>query len=124
MKVSRQYSQTIPVSQKGNAQHVGVSTEVEFLKGDDGISPTIEVEKAEGGFNVTITDAEGVTTFFLPSGNAVTDEQVQDAVNAYLKENPVMVDVTDTVTEGDMRPVTSNAVCVEMGNINALLKTI
>lgn len=36
----------------------------------------------------------------------------------------VTVEVSDVVTEGDMRPITSNAVYVEMGNINALLQTI
>lgn len=117
-------AQTIKVSQRDGAQSIHIANGVKFLRGDDGISPTIEVEEAEGGFNVTVTDVEGSETFFLPSGNAVTDEQVQEAVNVYLDENPVKVDVANAVSDGDMRPVTSNAVYVEMSNINALLKTI
>ena len=135
MKVSQQDNQSITVSQQGNVQQVGVSqlgetldipvsTDVKFLKGADGFSPTIDVEKTEGGHNVTVTDAEGSETFFVQSGSQVTDEQVNAAVSAYLTEHPISIEIADTVTEGDMRPVSSNAVYVEMGNINALLKTI
>lgn len=74
----------------------------------------------------------------------VTPEQVQEAVNNYLDENPVDVGVkfttdatlnlsedgvlsvnTANVVEKDNTlPVTSAAVHVEVGNINALLETI
>lgn len=39
-------------------------------------------------------------------------------------KNMVSVDASDKVTPGDMRPVTGNAVSVEVGNIEVLLKTL
>lgn len=76
--------------------------------------------------------------------NKVTDEQVQDAVNNYLEENPVdtgvqfttdatlnlsedgilSVNTADEVEKDNTLPVTSAAVYTEVGNINALLATI
>ena len=76
--------------------------------------------------------------------NKVTPEQVQEAVNNYLDENPVdtgvqfttdktlnlsadgvlSVNTADVVEQDNTLPVTSAAVHVEVGNINALLKTI
>lgn len=38
--------------------------------------------------------------------------------------NTVSIHAADKVTKGDMRPVTSNAVSVEVGNIEILLKTL
>lgn len=76
--------------------------------------------------------------------NKVTDEQVQEAVNEYLEENPIdtgvnfttdetlslsddgilSVNTADDVEQDNTLPVTSAAVYVEVGNINALLETI
>lgn len=39
-----------------------------FLKGDPGFSPVVQVADVQGGHNVTITDAEGDHTFFVPDG--------------------------------------------------------
>lgn len=39
-----------------------------FLKGDPGFSPVVRVADVQGGHNVTITDAEGDHTFFVPDG--------------------------------------------------------
>lgn len=117
-------AQKIKVTQRDGSQPIRMGSDVKFLRGDDGVSPTVEVAEAEGGFIIAITDAEGAKEFFLPSGNAVTDEQVQEAVSAYLAENPVKVDVADDVIENDPRPVSSAAVHVELGNIDAILKTI
>lgn len=38
--------------------------------------------------------------------------------------NTLSVDVAEVVTAGDHRPISSNAVHVEVGNIDALLQTI
>lgn len=76
------------------------------------------------------------------SGN-VTEEQIQNAVDKYLDENPVeagvkfkpdetlkledgilSVNTADKVEEDNTLPVTSAAVYTEVGNINALLATI
>lgn len=40
----------------------------EMVKGDDGFSPTIEVEPIENGHKVTITDASGTRTFDVMNG--------------------------------------------------------
>ena len=122
--IQKNHTQTIGVAQVYGTETVKIDTEVEFLKGEDGYSPTVDVEIVDGGHNVTVTDVEGSKTFFVQDGNLVTDEQVQNAVQVYLTANPIKIDVVDAVVEGDMRPISSNAVHVEMGNINALLKTI
>lgn len=78
--------QSLAVEQVDNAQEIPVSPDVKFLRG---FSPTIEVEEVMGGFNVTITDAEHTEAVFIASGGEVSEEQVKEAVNAYLAENPV-----------------------------------
>lgn len=115
-------TQRVSLEEKDSTQSLGFGNDSTFLKGEDGFSPTVEVSEVEGGFNVTVEDAKGESRFFIPSGNTVTDEQVQEAVEAYMVENPM--EVADSATEGDMRPITSNAVRVEIGNIDILLKTI
>lgn len=117
-------AQTIRLSQRDGSQPIRLGSDAKFLRGEDGFSPTVDVAEVEGGFVIAITDAKGVKEFFLPSGNALTDEQVQEAVSAYLAENPIEIDVADDVIEGDPRPVSSAAVHVELGNIDAILKTI
>lgn len=37
-------------------------------KGNDGISPTIDVKEVEGGHEVTITDIRGTTSFIIKDG--------------------------------------------------------
>lgn len=39
-------------------------------------------------------------------------------------KNTVSVDTSDKVSPGDMRPVTSNAVSIEVGNIEVFLKSL
>lgn len=117
-------TQSFAVEQSDSTQEVKVNPDVEFLRGKDGVSPTVRIEAAEGGYSITFTDKEHSETVFVANGESVTDEQVQEAVNAYLEEHPINIETVDSVSEGDMRPVTSNAVYVEMSNINALLKTI
>lgn len=79
-------AQTIKVTQLDGTQPVRLGNDAKFLQG---FSPIVEVSEAADGFNITITDAEGAKTFFLPSGNAITPEQIQQAVEDYLAENPV-----------------------------------
>ena len=61
-------------------------------KGDDGISPSVKVEEITDGHRVTITSADGEQIFNVMDGadgdGSVTDEQISDAVEAYLTENP------------------------------------
>lgn len=76
--------------------------------------------------------------------NEISDERVQEAVENYLKENPIdtgvnfttdatlnlsddgilSVNTADEVEQDNTLPVTSAAVYAEVGNINALLETI
>ena len=111
----------IPIEPTEHTQSIPVNPDVEFLRG---YSPTIDVEKAQNGHYVTVTKADGCETFFIPDGIDVTPEQIDKSVNDYLTEHPVEIDVADKVAEGDPRPVSSAAVHVELGNIDAILKTI
>lgn len=133
-------AQTIKVSQRSGVQPIHVANDAKFMRGADGFSPTVEVVEAVNGFDITITDADGPETFFLPSGNAITPEQVQQAVKDYLAENPIepfetdetltlangvlSVNTAEAVEQDNTLPVTSAAVYTEVGNIEAILKTI
>lgn len=86
--------QSLAVEQHDNLQEIPVSPDVKFLRGKDGVSPAIEVEEVMGGFNVTITDKEHTETIFIASGGEVSEEQIIEAVNAYLAENPVQSGAT------------------------------
>lgn len=123
INVTQKRPQAVDVQQSA-AQGVRVGFDVEFMRGAPGFSPLIDVAAAESGHFVRITDAEGVEEFFIPSGTEATDAQVTEAVNSYLDAHPVKVEVADEVTEGDERPVSAAAVFVEVGNIDAILKTI
>lgn len=67
-------------------------------KGDDGISPSVKVEEITYGHRVTITSADGEQIFNVMDGadgdGSVTDEQIANAVETYLTENPVE-EITD-----------------------------
>ena len=114
-------TQNIYIEPSENTQGIPVNTDVKFLRG---YSPTIDVEKAQNGHYVTVTNADGYETFYIPDGIDVTPEQIDKSVNDYLTEHPVEIDIADEVAEGDPRPVSSAAVHVELGNIDAILKTI
>lgn len=111
----------ISIEPTERAQSIPVNSDVKFLRG---YSPTIDVEPVVGGHYITVTNADGCETFFIPDGIDVTPEQIDKSVNDYLTEHPVEIDIADEVTEGDPRPVSSAAVHVELGNIDAILKTI
>lgn len=99
--------QRVAVKERSDVHSVVLGNDTTFMKGpkgDPGFSPTVEVEETERGHTVTITDEEGEKSFFVAHGEEV--------------------EVVDAATEGDMRPITSNAVRVEVGNIDVLLKTI
>ena len=88
--------QPLSLEQADEPQELRVSPEVKFLRG---FSPTIEVEEVEGGFNVTVTDAEHVETVFIASGGEVSEEQVAEAVAAYFEENPLQSGATEEQAE-------------------------
>ena len=102
--------QSFAVTQQEKSQNLSVSNDVKFMKGDPGdkgdpgFSPTVDIVETDGGHNLIITDVEGEKIIFVSNGKTP--------------------ETTDAVTEGDWRPVTSNAVYVEMSNITALMKTI
>lgn len=79
-------AQSLAVEQVDSTQEIPVSPDVKFLRG---FSPTVAVTEVEGGFEVTVTDAEHSETVFIANGESVTDEQIADAVAAYLSEHPV-----------------------------------
>lgn len=110
-------------------------------RGNDGISPTIEIEEIDGGTRVTITDINGVKTFEITGG--ASKEQVEKIIEKYLEENPIDVGVqfetdhtlklengvlsvntTNLMEQDNTLPITSAGVYATVGNIEALLKTI
>ena len=80
----------------------------------------------------------------FPSGETVSPEEIQSAVNKYLDENPVegsgvnfetdntlklengvlSVNTTNNMEQDNTLPITSAGVYAAVGNIEALLKTI
>lgn len=117
-------AQPVRVRPCKSPQGMKVETDVKFMRGEPGFSPLVEVTAAESGHFVKVIDAEGEEEFFVPSGTEATDAQVSSAVSEYLAANPIKVEVADEVAEGDERPVSSAAVYIEVGNIDAILKTI
>lgn len=71
--------------------------------GKDGVSPSAKVEQTDDGAVITVTDATGTTKAKLKNGKDgdpgqnATDEQVQAAVDVYMKEHPVQVDTEDII---------------------------
>ena len=71
--------------------------------GKDGVSPSAKVDQTDDGAVITVTDATGTTTAALKNGKDgdpgqnATDEQVQAAVDAYMKEHPIQVDTEDII---------------------------
>lgn len=57
--------------------------------GEDGVSPTVDVTTITGGHRVSITDANGTKSFDVMDGGEISDEKIANAVDAYLKENPI-----------------------------------
>ena len=49
---------------------------------------------------------------------------IGNGLNYNLNTNTLSIDVTDDATANDMRPITSNAVRRDIGNIDVLLQTI
>ncbi len=69
LAVKHGYTGTI---EEWNAAHFGKKGET-GAPGADGISPTAEVKTVEGGYEVTITDADGAHVFVLTNGNDGAD---------------------------------------------------
>lgn len=65
-----------------------------FLKGDPGFSPVVQVADVQGGHNVTITDAEGDHTFFVPDGQD-GDDGVSPTVSVVETAGGHIVTITD-----------------------------
>lgn len=102
-----------------------------------GVSPYIKVTEIDGGHRVTITDAYGTNTFDVMDGTGApgsytlpvaTAERlggVKVGDNLTITDSGVLsVDVANDATEDDTRPITSAAVHMEIGNIDALLSII
>lgn len=75
-----------------------------------------------------VLDAAQVTAYIKSVAVQTETPGAQYVIGAGLKydstTNTLSVDTSDEVAEDDTRPITSAAVYVEVGNINALLQTI
>lgn len=63
----REYTAASIVPQKENVK-VEVLGGVDFLRGEDGVSPTVELESVASGVLLTITDVEGEHSEVIPKG--------------------------------------------------------
>lgn len=64
--------QSLSVAQSDSEQSVRIANGTRFLKGDPGVSPTIDAEAVSGGHNLVITDVDGTEVVFVRDG--VTEE--------------------------------------------------
>lgn len=55
-------------------------------RGNDGISPTIDIAPIEGGTRVTITDINGTKQFEVLG--SISNEQIEELIRSYLENNP------------------------------------
>ena len=91
--------------------------------GTDGFSPIAYVAETETGARITITDKNGTTTAEIRNGSG-SDFPYEIGDGLRVDGNILSVDTADVAEEDNTRPITSAAVYVEVGNINALLATI
>lgn len=111
-------------------QEVKVQNYSKFFRGQDGFSPTIEVESVEKGFEVNVTDVHGQKSFTIPSGVTFTpsvDEEGNlswtnngdlpnpDAVNVSGPEGPEGKPGSSGVHVGPNEPDGSENVWVDLG---------
>lgn len=62
-------------------------------RGNDGISPTIEIAEIEGGTRVTITDINGTKQFDVIGGTS--SEQIEELIREHLENNPIDFNESD-----------------------------
>lgn len=85
----------------------------------DGVSPSISVSEIEGGYRLTIKDANGEQTVDISEGTPFeTDETL------ILKDGVLRVNTTNEAEQDNTLPITSAGVHTQLGNIEVLLKTI
>lgn len=123
--------QVFAVTQTDKTQSFGFSNDVTFMKGDTGdkgdpgFSPQVEVVEVSGGHNITFTDIDSKTSFFVPNGKDGETPEIKLGRGLYFDENgAIAVKVTDAMTENDHTPITSHGVAIQVGNMNEILKTI
>lgn len=97
----------------------------------EAVSPTVDLERVEGGVRITVEDINGrqtETVYDGAGGGAVlpTDGRVGDILMKTASEGAGVSWVTPADSpEGDnTRPITAAAVYTAIGNIDALLATI
>lgn len=103
----------------------------------------IQMTEIPGGFRMTVTRGSEVQSMDVVGGD-VDEEFIAQMVEDYLTKNPpsggtvfqpdnetlllengvLRVNTADVAEEDNTRPITSAAVATQVGNIEALLKTI
>ena len=88
----------------------------------------MKVTEIEGGHRITITDATGEHSFDVMNGESGggggATYEIGDGLKLDKETNTLSVDTTDKVEENNNKPITSAAVYLEVGNINARLSAI
>lgn len=96
-------------------------------RGNDGISPVVEIETYDWGNVVKITDIEGTKSFAVNhgtggSGGGGMNFSIDETLT--LQDGVLSVNTTDLMEQDNTLPITSAGVYSTVGNIEALLKTI
>lgn len=87
-------------------------------RGNDGISPVIELLPIEGGTMVIITDINGTKYFDVLGG--VSSEKVEALIREHLENNPPQIDETDpTVPAWAKQPNKPTYTAEEVGALDA-----
>lgn len=89
-----------------------------------GANVTARVEQTEDGAKITITDDGGTTTAIVRNGKDGKDAVLETDDTLTLEDGVLRVNTAKDVEQDNTLPVTSAAVFVEIGNIDALLQTI
>ena len=87
-------------------------------RGNDGVSPTIDIAPIEGGTRVTITDINGTKYFDVFGG--ISTEQIGELIREHLEDNPPEFEESDpTVPSWAKQPTKPEYTAEEVGALPA-----
>lgn len=86
-------------------------------RGNDGISPTIDIATIDGGTRVTITDINGTKQFDVIGG--ASPEQIEELIREHLEKNPIDFNESDpTVPAWAKHPDKPSYTAAEVGALS------
>lgn len=94
----------------------------DVIKGQDGISPTVDVQKVDNETTITITDVNGSHVAKILDGR-VADVPI-DNRTLVLDKGKLKVNTTDDAEKDNTLPITSAGAYVILGNLESFMSTI